>query len=668
MGDPVKTAFRDSVGPMPQGMNSGLGAELLAPTQAAFGVNVTFRGGYAKNRPPLRKLRVTYSSTEVGINATRALFQGAAYYSAFGNNQSCLVASIGGRIFRYVINNNKCQVQDITPLLPDGVTYDLNNPTGEQAWLAQGQEFLVINDGESRPLVYDGAIVKRLPLGTYLPPGRQVHYVNGRFIVVLPDARSYIASDLVYNVESGTPTYNYRDSILRTNDNAAILAGAAFAVPVNAGPITALFSVAIPDTSLGQGPLQVATLGGIFSVDLPLDATLWTTTQQPTQVVTLPNGGVTGQYAVTTVNGDAWYRGGDGLRSFMVARRDFNTWVQTPLSFELARILPYDTSGLLGWASAINFNNRLLCTCSPYRVRTRGIAHRGLVALDFNNISSLTTRSQPAYDGLWTGQPILQLVKGRFNGVERCFAFCLACDDTITLYELGADDTAHFDYDGTSEVPTQCWVETGAVLGREGDPSGDTLKRLMACDLWLNDLSGAGTGEITFTPSYLSEHYPCWTAWGDPFTLCAPSCAQPANCTQPVTTQTQYATMVRLPQPGDACNPVTSRPFRTGYFFQFKLAWEGHAMFHQARFWASPQPDNLDSRACSTTPVCTALQCCTDDLFSYSIEADCDAVCDLEITSQPTLSYEGDNIEWDVESDSPVIDTPSSSTITSDDV
>ncbi len=661
MAAPTPSALLDRFGPVPQGMNSGLAVPLLAPTQLGMAVNITCRGGYAHNRPPLRKLSLSYTSVQVAADATQAIFQGAAFYSSYGNNPSCIIASIGGRIFRYTINGNQCAVDDLTP------AGDPNNSLLEQAWLAQGQDFLIINDGQNRPLSFNGASVTRLPNGTWLPVGKQIHYVNGRFIVALPDGRSYIASDLVYNTTSGTPTYNYRDSILRTTENEAILAGASFAVPLSSGAITSLFSVAIPDTSLGQGPLQIGTHGGVFSVDLPLDATLWTTTQQPSQTVALPNGGPTGFYAVTTVNGDAWYRGGDGLRSFVTARRDFNTWVQTALSDELERILPYDTSALLSHASALNFYNRFLCTCSPYRVRGRGIAHRGLVALDFNNISSITQRSQPAYDGLWTGLPILQLVRGRFNGVERCFVFALDGNGAITLSVLGADGTARFDYDGTDEVPMQCWIESPALLGREGEPRSFILKRLLAADLWLNSLSGTGSGDITITPLFRSDHYPCYVNWCDPFVICAPACAQPENCTQPITTQPQYATFLRLPQPPDDCNRVTDRPFRTGYFFQIKLAWTGHLAFHNLSLWASAQPENLDSRSCSVSPTCTVLQCCGDGLFTYSIEDTADPSCDVVITQQPTITY-SDQLEWDVDNDAPTVDVDSGLTITPQDL
>lgn len=657
MPDPIpQVSLLASLGPTPEGVNSGLAPTLLPPTQLAWGVNITTRGGFPHNRPPIRKLSISYADDQTANLSTRAIFQGAAYYSSFGNNPSCIVASIGGRIFRYLITNDRVQVQDITP------PGEANNPTLEQAWLGQGQDFMLINDGESRPFSFDGAGVRRLPSGDWLPASRDVHYVQGRFVVVLPDARSYIASDLVYSTVSGSPSYDYRDSILRTTELRENLGNFPFAVPINAGPITSLFSVAIPDTSLGQGPLQIGTTGGVFSTNLPFDSTLWTTTDPPTQVVSLPNGGPTGFYAVTTVNGDAWYRAGDGLRSFVVARRDFNTWVQTPLSNELSRVLPYDTSALLNRASAVHFNNRLLCTCSPYRVNGRGIAHRGLVALDFHNISTINSRSNPSYDGLWTGIPILQLVKGRFNGVERCFAFALACDGAITLYEIGYDGSARSDYDGANEVATECWMESCAILGRDGDRR--FIKRLQSAQLWLDQLSGPDEGNILFTPSYRSDYDPCYRPWSSGFTLCAPACKQPANCTQPITTHPQYATYIDVPQPDDTINPITRRPYRTGYLFQFKLAWTGHVSVQTLNIWGTPQTENLGAQGYSTsTPACQILQCCVDDMFGYSIEDACSTVCDVTITQEPTVTY-SNQLEWDVDNDAPTWDVDSGSTIT----
>lgn len=648
------------------GVHSGLPPYLLAPDQLAFAVNVTHRGGYPTTRPALLKLQLDYHSDAVRT-ALQAIFQGAAFYRSFGNNPNCLVASVGGRIFRFAVQNNHAQVDEITPFLSDGVTLDRNDPTVPQAWLAQGQDFMVINDGQGLPYFFNGAACRRSAggKGQELPAGRQTLYVNGRFVTVLADpeagGQSYIASDLVYNTNSGTPAYNYRDSILRTTDNTAIQNGQAFAVPINSGPITALWSTAVSDTSLGQGPLQIGTPGGIYSVNLPLDATLWTMAQQPTQIVALPSAGPVGQDAVTNVNGDAWYRAYDGLHSFVIARRDFNTWVQTPLSYEMQRVLPFDTQSQLPQVSVVQFNNRLLCTCSPYRVASRGIAYRGLVALDFNNISSLTTRSQPAYDGLWTGLPILKLVKGTFAGIERLFAFALDLQGDLCLYELATDEGAYFDFDGFGQVPIESWIESGALYGRESDPTtiSQPFKRIESGDLFLQNLLGPATGthpgRISFNIQYRSDQWPCWVDWRT-FSLCAQSCQPPqVPCAQPQTVKEQYATFKRLPQPNDVCNPVTGSMHRMGYLFQVRIQWTGHATLHRFNLWATKM-QAVRNVVCGDE-ACKLLTACCDNLFTYNIEP---AVCAIVITQQPMRA---DVLEWDTDSDAATFDTDASSTI-----
>lgn len=600
----------DKISAVPMGQHAGLPIQLLSPQQLSQMVNATARGGYVGTRPGIWKLAVTYANQDVQVLATEALFQGAMFYRGFGNNPNCLLAQIGGRTFRYRINGSKVQVQDVS------IVADLNANNVPQAWMWQGQDFAVINDGQSNPLFWDGAFLRRS--GGYpaqeLPAGRMGHYCNGRNVMVLAsDPNAYIASDLVYNTASGTAIYNYRDSVLKIKDNITILQGRAFAVPIEAGEITSLFSVAIPDTSLGQGPLQVGTENGIYSVILPLDATLWTTTQQPSQTVSLPNGGPTGFYGVTTVNGDAWYRSPDGLRSFVVARRDFNTWVQTPLSFEMENILPFDTQSFLNHASNVTFKNRLLTTCSPYRVQDRGVAHRGLVALDFNNVSSLTIRSNPAYDGLWTGLPILQILKGKFEGTERCFIFALDADSKICLYELMPDEASNFDFDGTEDVMIESWASSGALFGRETDPRAVTvpLKKLITTDLFLEELAG----EVNVNVKYRSDQYPFWIDWHE-FNLCAPMCSPTCPTFEPP--QKQYATDLRLPEPNDACNTVTGRPHRTGYRFQIRLAWTGHAKLNQALVWATPTQDVLN--VVCADQECVLLAGCGEQYFDYSIE------------------------------------------------
>lgn len=611
MAAPIPNAILDKIDSTGMGMHSGLPVRLIPHNQVAFSTNITHRGGYPKTRPAIRKIKMVYTG-ETETPATEALWQGAGFYRGYGNNQNCLVSSIAGKLFRYQISNVTATVSDITPPGPSA------NPTLPQAWLFQAEDFLIRNDAESYPMFFDGAGTRysKGSAGQELPPSAMGTYCNGRVIVALPDRRSYIAGDLVYSTVSGTPAYNYRDSVLHTKENQAILGGRSFAVPINAGPITAIFAVSIPDTSLGQGPVQIGTEEGIFSTNLPLDATLWTTTQQPTQVISLPGNGPTSQLSVSLVNGDAWYRGVDGLRSYVTARRDFNTWINTALSFEMEAILPKDTQSLLGFCSSARFNNRLLTTCSPYAIHGRGVAHRGLIAIDFNNISSLTQRSQPDYDGMWTGLPILQIITGKFNGTDRCFIFALDSENKICLYELTQDDAYNFDFDGTDNVRIESWLISGALFGNEAYPNviKDTLKKLLVSDLFLEELAG----NVELDVKYRSDQYPFWIPWKG-FSVCATSedCTA-VNCPTFQDVQDLYATFKRLPEPGDGCNPATGRLLRSGYYFQVRVQWTGHAELNKLLLWAVPIPETIQN-VC-VNGECVILKGCTDNYFSYSIE------------------------------------------------
>lgn len=637
MASPQPGAILDTIENTIGGQHAGIPPTLLSKQQVAFSVNITHRGGKARTRPALVKRTLSFADDESDTNATAALFQRASYYQGYGNNPSALVALIGGRLFRYVPQTSSVLVSDVSP--PGAI----NNPTLPLAWLYQGEEFLIVQNLLDLPIFFDGASTRRSagPAGKELPNGGPGTYNNGRIVMTLPDQQSYIAGDLVYNTASGTPAYNYRDSILKTNDNLNILAGRAFAVPINAGRINAMFSVADPDTSLGQGPLQIGTRRCVFGVHLPLDATLWTSLDQPTQVVSLPSAGPLSQ-DVAIVNMDGWYRSRLGIQSYQIGRRDMGTWVQTALSSEVQPVLKYDTDSLLEFSSAVEFDNRLLMTVSPHRVSGRGITHRGLVALDFHNVSSLTLRSTPDYEGLWTGLEILQIVEGSFAGTDRCFIFALDGENKICLYELLKDGGADFDFDGEDDVLTESWLVSNALFGLEMYPERIKvpLKKLLPSDMFMEELAGAVAWDIKFR----SDAYPFWVDWKT-FSTCATECETPTDCSQPLPHQYVYATFKRLPEPPDTCNPATGRLHRTGYYFQLRVQWTGHAALDKLLAWAIPIQENINS-VC-VEEECKVISGCLDDWFTYNIEP-----CGISVTTQPESQAldEGNNLELTVAS------------------
>lgn len=610
MPAPASRAVLDGVSIIRSGMNCGVQPRLLPKDQVAFAINVTFRGGLPKTRPVWRKMALTYAQGTNQTDATEALFQEALFYRAYGPGENCLISSIGGRVFRYVIGSGaSATVQDIT------ITGDVNNPVNPDCWMWQGENFLVIANGEANPLFFDGAKLRRSlgDAGQEIPVCCMGAYVQGRMWYTFPDRQSFAAGDLVYSL-GFNDGYDGRASILKTDENTFLSGGGAFGIPVDAGLINAMSSVAIADTSLGQGSLQVMTQSSVFSVQVPLDRIQWASTEYPLMTVGLPNYGSLSQWATVTVNGDIWYRATDGIRSYQIGRRDQNTWVQTPLSVEVEKILHRDTEELLGKASGVLFNNRLLITTAPFNVRSRGTTHWGLIALDFNNISTLTTRSQPAYDGLWTGLKILKVLKGTFGTVERCFAFCLRCDGAIELWELLKDDAGYFDLNGTTTVGVESSIITRS-MGWGDD--GNELKRLLCNDVYIDRLAGNNTVDLTF--KYRSDEDPLWNDWHS-FSLCAPvkDCTTD-GCPTFQDVKEQYRTFIRLPEPEDVCSPVTERMTRTGYEFQTFMAWKGFLQLNRLHSWAEIMKDSVQ-KSCPTSETCQVLKGCDEPWFSYSIE------------------------------------------------
>lgn len=148
--------LNDLLSSFPYGMNSGIDPILLPKQQAAFALNTTFRGGYATDRPPLRKLALDFSGSESLQTAVRSgFFQGAGVYRPdFGSSQ--IIAQIGGRLFTFTENGASWTVAEIT------IAGDPNDATTSQVWMWQSEKWMIISDGSAKlPIFYDGVSCRR---------------------------------------------------------------------------------------------------------------------------------------------------------------------------------------------------------------------------------------------------------------------------------------------------------------------------------------------------------------------------------------------------------------------------------------------------------------------------------------------------------------------------
>lgn len=667
----TKNSIKDGFITYEGGMNSGSVPELLEPNELSLLVNGTVRGGFVTNRPSFNLKTLTFADPAVRTRMSTARWQGASFFQT-GESTGCLVASIGGRLFRFDVTQNSqdipvteitisgsmqttadftvpdvgsAVVVQVTPtpgILPGfaiqvaGSNYeiqsvdstsqltlvnvdatpgetvatgavvqywDVNNPDMTQAWLWQSRDYLIINDGESLPIFYNGAVARRSRTQApyhELPAGRMGAFGNGRNWMSLLDGESYIASDLEGTETAGVPAY------LRVTENTYLNGGGAFKVPSGAGTIYAMRFVAVPDTSLGQGPLQVFTPNSVFSCNTPVDRTIWTALENPIQTTSLIANGGLSQYSTVAVNSDLFFRSLDGIRSWILARRDYFSWGNTPVSREVNRVISADDPTLLFYSSAIYFDNRMLMTCSP-SFTSQGVWHQGIVALDFDILSSIRGKQPAVWDGLWTGLQTLQLVKGVFDGDERAFAFVLYGDlrdqttqPTIQISEILKTGQ---DYKDNGRTSIQWQFETGDLGFNKNGQTDLDVKRLVNGEVFVDEVYGA----VTFQTFYRPDSSPCWTPWHK-WTICAKDrqCGTGVDgCLLMNNVKPQYRNRMGFGEPsGRTCDETTNSPVREGTSFQIKFIVTGSCRVRKQRYIAVPVPEDMFAKI-----ECTAEDC-----------------------------------------------------------
>ena len=410
-----------------------------------------------------------------------------------------------------------------------------------------------------------------------LPPARMGTYGRGRVWQAGIDGQTFIAGDIVGG-SSGSPAYSGRDAVLKVTENTFLVGGGAFRVPGAGEVITALAFSAILDASLGQGPLQVFTNKNIFSCNTPTDRTTWQNLTNPILTEPLKGAGAASHYGVTNINADIIFRSPDGqIRSEILSSLDFNRWGNTPISFEVSRILAGENLDFMNFCSVMEFDNRLLMSSNPVQ-GSSGVYWAGLAVMNFDPVSKLQQKEQSIWEGLWTGLNILQLV--RFQNTDRAFALTVnPTTNAFEIYEFLPTGTNHFD-DGKISIP---WVIETPMLFRSLSGKGifDLIK-LEDGELYVSNVIGKVTFKVEYRPDYDS----CWYPWHSWFI-----CAQYGS--DPTVENPQYRKRMALGQPPISvtdCNVNTDLLPTYGTMFQLRLTITGHCVLNGFKIAASIQP------------------------------------------------------------------------------
>jgi hypothetical protein len=523
------------------GMNRGREPELISEQQAAYLRNVSTRGGRVRSRPRF-VLRATLPN---------GLLQGGAVFGRL----SRVVVAVGGKVYE-LDPKGWSQVEKTST--------DVNNPKRPRVWFCETPGTLLIQDGQARPWVYDGADFRR-SADDEVPVGRAMAYANGRLAVVVNGGR---------DVRLGDIRKPEHQSELKFTETYNLLGGGDFSFP---SPVLALKALPVIDTGSGQGSLIVGCSDSVHTLKTQItQRDMWS--EVGFQTILLPNRGITGANAVVAVNQDLYFRSSDGLRSVRTSTADYDAPGLAPLSAEVRHRFDYDTPFLLEDASVAYFDNRLLCTHSPFVCSSRSLS-QGFVVLNFDALSGRGVKSAPCYDGEWDGVIVAQVFTGTVRGAERCFILGRDITGQNGLWELLPEVA-----EPEGDEPTQV-IETRMLFG----DSPGTLKSLRRCDLQFSDIRGGLVVRVYYRP----EKYPFWVLW-DEFSVDSPG---PRTWSRK---RAQHRSLLSTRTAPDGVDPATGRLRSVATGFQVRVEFEGFARMDymqvfQERTDMQPYADNPGS-------------------------------------------------------------------------
>jgi hypothetical protein len=566
------------------GVDGGRRANAIDPNQAESADNMTFRGGIASTRPAISALSSnflnpdnsynpdgTYAGAGVDIAGQEAdtifqagRFQCALYFAPHNFEQESILAMISGRLFKLVPRRTSVDITEI-------ILSKRNRDNITKVYMVQADKWAVIQDGESKPILYDNSNVRRAGK-TEVIVGEKMAYGMGRLVVTKNN-------DIFFGDLYGSlPTDDPADSVISFTETTFLSEGQPAAITADLGKISAAAFFPQLDTSTGLGALMVYTERGAASFFLNLPRDQWKTSLF--QLVTLKTTGVRGWRSLVEVNEDQFFRSEDGERSFRQARAEPAGWNHIPLSTNVEEWLNSDTPYLLDYASAVYFDNRIFQTVSPVWNAGR-VYHEGLVVLDFDVLSSFGQRSKPAWDGHYSGYKISQLVAGQFSGERRAFAFALDANGNNVLLEIEPSGMVD---DSSGPIPWEL-VTRSFNFANDKSSSPFNEKELYSGDIWFEEiLDNMSNLQVYYRP----DDYEDWIPW--PFkalpTLGPIMDSDDTLAGMPTSLEGFYP-RVTLIKPPDQYDQTTKRNLRRGYEFQVKINGTGRASIVRFRLHAN---------------------------------------------------------------------------------
>jgi hypothetical protein len=538
------------------GINSAFQPDQIGQNQAAWAANITIREG----KPRTRDYKFIQRAT-----LPKGLVQGVGYFSVQGGS---FIASIWGQLWRILISGNNF---DVVPIpLPWR-----NSDTIRQVWMCETSGSFLVQDGQSAPIIFDGASARRSNIfNNEVPVGTAMAYGNGRLAVVVDRNQ----------VQAGNITTNLFQSELQFTETTYLSGGGSFFFPQG---VAALSFLPVNNTDTGLGSLIV--FGNRFVNSLRLDITareLWDQIPGFEQVI-LPRIGAAGQQCITGVNQDIYWRDTNGnIWSLRSAQWDALSPGNAPVSREVARVVDYETSPLIQYSSGIFFDNRLMFLASPFMNIYGNPSFGDIISLDAAALATMRGKAPPAYDGVAEGLNFTTIVEGEIDNQDRAFVVSTDDDGENRLWEIvpAAENDAWYMSTGSSNAYTataameQQSVTSYLETRRYDFGMPGIRKQIVRVDLWPTQIQDG----VTITVYWRADNRTQWQKWGTVFV-----CAQMTNENNEWynLAQQERGRIKTLTAP-DVIDVIDQQRADMGFGFQVRIEWEGYMLLDRIKVWA----------------------------------------------------------------------------------
>ena len=571
------------------GINSAFQPDQIGQNQAAWASNVTIREG----KPRTRDYKFVQRAA-----MPKGMVQAAGYFSV---QNGSFIVSIWGQLWRILINGNNF---DIVPI---PVAFR-NSDTLRQAWMCETSGSFLVQDGQSAPIIFDGAQTRRSNIfNNEVPIGTAMAYGNGRLAVVVDGNQ----------VQAGNITSNLFQSELQFTETTYLSGGGSFFF---GQPVAGLAFLPVNNTDTGLGSLIV--LGNRFVNSLRLDITareLWDQIPGFEQVI-LPKIGTAGQGTIIGVNQDLYWRDTNGnIWSLRSAQWDALSPGNAPVSREVARVVDYETSPLIQYSSGIFFNNRLMFLASPFMNIYGNPSFGDIISLDAAALATMRGKAPPAYDGVAEGLAFTAIMEGEINDQDRALVISTDSDGENRLWEIvpAAENDAWYMSTGSSNAytataaiqqqPVTAYMETRRYdFGMPG-----IKKQVVRVDLWPTQIEDT----VDITVYWRADNRTQWQTWGS-----ISVCAQTTNNNgQWLNLASQERGRVKTLTAPDVVDTIDQQRADMGYGFQVRIEWQGYMMLDRIKVWAKTDiPETSYSEEDDLDPSCVQYVV-TNNEISYSI-------------------------------------------------